>query len=77
MNKAQQAELETELKHAKDLLKEAASEIRRLKHNNGMQSVRLDMFDKCMQLVNISPPSQNSMLMSPDVEYAINKFLQP
>lgn len=73
LTKAQQVEVD--LKHAKDLLKEAAGEIGMLKQTNRIQHARLDMFDKCMQLVNIHPPLQNHC-STPDIELTIRKFLQ-
>ena len=57
------------------LLNEANGEIKRLRQRNYLMQARLEMFDNIMQLLNTRPPD-NSVGMSPDLTYEIDKFIE-
>ena len=63
------------MSEVQQLLNDAKNEISRLRQRNYLMQARLDMFDQMMQVFNCTPPSSNTG-MSPDVVYAIEKFLQ-
>lgn len=57
------------------LLNEANVEIKRLRQRNYLMQARLEMFDNMMQLLNTRPPD-NTVGMSPDLTYEIDKFIE-
>lgn len=60
---------------ARILLGEASAEIRDLRRKNELMRARLEMFDSMITLLHTEPARQ-SQGMSPDVVYAIEKFLK-
>ncbi len=61
---------------ASRLLQEAANEIKQLRAQNKLMKVRLNMFDDMMLTLHAKLPSQGEA-MSPDLVFAIEKFLAP
>ena len=57
------------------LLDEANREIKRLRQRNFIMQSRLDVFDAMLQVFNCQPPN-NSVAMSPDITYEIDKLLE-
>lgn len=60
----------------KELLERALSEINSLRRQNELMRARLDMFDNVMSALHGQPARENNGLMSPDIAYEINKYLQ-
>jgi hypothetical protein len=57
-----------------ELLKDASNEIKQLRSQNNHMAARLDMFDKCILLLTANIQGNNQG-MSPDVVWAIDKFI--
>lgn len=57
----------------KQLLKEAAAEIRRLRRDNELMNAQLQVFDKMVSIFFSEPPRVGAGLMSPDVLFALEK----
>lgn len=63
-----------ELRKEFSLLQDASNEIKSLRRQNELMSARLSMFDD-MMLMFRSEPRYSSQGMSPDLVWAIDKFL--
>jgi hypothetical protein len=62
------------MKQEIELLKDASNEIKSLRSQNNHMAARLDMFDKCVLLLTANIQG-NSQGISPDVVWAIDKFI--
>jgi len=58
------------------LLRQALHEIQSLRRQRELMSARLDMFDSVMSALHGQPARQGGGLMSPDIAYEIEKYLQ-
>ncbi len=58
------------------LLKSAVNEIRQLRQQNQLMSVRLQMFDDVMTLLHADSGRRNGIAMSPDLTWEIEKFME-
>lgn len=63
------------MKQELDLLKSASAEIKSLRVANNLMSARLQMFDSIMAIFH-AQSGNNVSGMSPDLVYAIDKFLE-
>ncbi len=59
----------------KSLLEKSKVEIKSLRASNERMSIRLNMFDQCMQLLHAQLPSRG-MAESPDVCYDIEQYIK-
>lgn len=57
------------------LLKQAVAEINRLRRNNQLMAVRLQVFDSMVAMFEGSPRNQQGSQMSPDLVYDIEKWI--
>jgi len=58
-----------------ELLKQATSEIKRLRSQNELMTARLDMFDSMMAVLH-TDVARKSQGMSPDLVWEIEKFIE-
>lgn len=58
------------------LLECASREIKSLRKENELMKARLEMFDTLMRVFHTSPNYGGGGLMSPDIVYEIDKFVE-
>lgn len=58
------------------LLQQATNEIKSLRKQNELMAARLEMFDTMMRLFHTNPNYGSGGMMSPDVVYEIDKYLE-
>lgn len=59
----------------RQMLQEAANEIKSLRRQNELMAARLEVFDKCMLLLHTPPAYQAQGGMHPDLVWKIEKHL--
>lgn len=58
------------------LLEKASAEIKSLRRSNELMGARLEVFDTMMRLFHTTPNFGGSGIMSPDVVYEVEKYLE-
>ena len=58
------------------LLQQASNEIKSLRKQNELMAARLEVFDTMMRLFHTSPNYGSVGMMSPDVVYEVDQYLE-
>lgn len=65
------------MRQEEELLKRASDQIKGLRQQNSIMGARLNMFDQCMQLVNVrNNTGGGDMCVSNDITYEIDRFIE-